>query len=228
MAHRILLVEDTPELLDDMLTILKNDGFDVVTAEDGESALKVFAESNPDLVLLDVNLPQVRGIDVLKGIRETSQVPVFMWTAAVSSEDLLLSYEYIADDYIPKTIRPDHLLDKIKGRLARIDAAKAETDRIEIGPLVLDIVGHQVRRGNDAISLTPIEFELLKVLAQEPAKCFTRADLLGKVWGYRYKDDARLVNVHVQRLRSKIEDDPDNPKIVLTIRGVGYKAGTSW
>jgi two-component system response regulator MtrA len=148
-----------------------------------------------------------------------------MLTAKTESEDVVRGLEAGADDYVVKPFDPTVLLARIRARLRPLSSASAET--VQIGPLTLDIVGHEVRRGNEKLLLTPLEFNLLLTLAVKPKQVFTREMLLETVWGYHYKADTRLVNVHVQRLRSKIEDDPDNPKIVTTVRGIGYKAGQS-
>jgi two-component system response regulator MtrA len=146
-----------------------------------------------------------------------------MLTAKTESDDVVRGLEAGADDYVVKPFDPVVLLARIRARLRPI--AGASEDKIQIGPLTLDIVGHEVRRGGEKVLLTPLEFNLLLTLAVKPKQVFTREMLLETVWGYHYKADTRLVNVHVQRLRSKIEDDPDNPKIVTTVRGIGYKAG---
>ena len=146
-----------------------------------------------------------------------------MLTAKTESEDVVRGLEAGADDYVVKPFDPTVLLARIRARLRPL--AKTDGDTVQIGPLTLDIVGHEVRRGSEKLLLTPLEFNLLLTLAVKPKQVFTREMLLETVWGYAYKADTRLVNVHVQRLRSKIEEDPDNPKIVTTVRGIGYKAG---
>ena len=169
-------------------------------------------------------LPGKTGIEVCREIRAVSGTPIIMLTAKTESDDVVLGLEAGADDYVVKPFDPGVLTARIRARLRPLAGASAE-GTVKIGPLTLDIEGHEVRRGSEKISLTPLEFSLLLALAQKPNLVFSRAMLLEKVWGYRHNDDTRLVNVHVQRLRSKIEDDPDNPKIVTTVRGVGYKAG---
>jgi two-component system response regulator MtrA len=225
MAYKILLAEDEPDIFELVGDELRGRGHDVVIAEDGHVAMQRFVESKPDLVLLDINLPGKDGFQILKEIRQISGVPIFMLSANLETESVLQAYEYVADDYITKPFNTEILMAKITGRLKKIAAPEGPEETLQIGPLVLDIVGHEVRRGDERIQLTPLEFNLLLTLAQKPKQVFTREMLLETVWGYHYKADTRLVNVHVQRLRSKIEDDPDNPKIVTTVRGVGYKAG---
>jgi two-component system response regulator MtrA len=173
-------------------------------------------------VLLDVMLPGIDGIEVCRRIRADSGTPIIMLTAKSDTADVVAGLENGADDYVVKPFNPKELVARIKTRL-RPTASDATV--LHAGDLVVDVPGHEVRRGDTAIALTPLEFDLLRALAEKPNQVFTREMLLEQVWGYHYKADTRLVNVHVQRLRAKIEHDPDNPRIVTTVRGVGYRAG---
>jgi two-component system, OmpR family, response regulator MtrA len=177
------------------------------------------------VVLLDLMLPGRDGIDVCKEIRAESGVPIVMLTAKTDTVDVVLGLESGADDYVMKPFKPKELVARVRARLRRVEEPKPET--LEIGDLTIDVAGHAVRRANTTIPLTPLEFDLLACLARRPWQVFSREELLEKVWGYRHAADTRLVNVHVQRLRSKIEKDPERPEIVVTVRGVGYKAGPS-
>jgi two-component system response regulator MtrA len=170
-------------------------------------------------------LPGMSGIDVCRAIRIESGVPIVMLTAKSDTVDVVLGLESGADDYMIKPPKTQELVARLRARLRRIDPEPAE--RLTIGDLTIDVPGHQVSRDGEPISLTPLEFDLLVALARKPRQVFTREVLLEQVWGYRHAADTRLVNVHVQRLRSKIERDPEHPEVVLTVRGVGYKAGTS-
>jgi two-component system response regulator MtrA len=191
---------------------------------DGTTALLAFKDYNPDLILLDVQLPPTSGLVVCKEIRQISDVPIIMITAKTDDDDIVAGLSAGADDYIPKPLPSFKVLQaKIEAQFR--EPLKTEAEHLTIGPLVIDVLGHEVRRDGVRVPLTPLEFNLLQTLAEAPKQVFKREDLLKKVWGYHYDADTRLVNVHVQRLRSKIEDDPDNPKIVVTERGVGYKAG---
>ena len=223
MSHKILVVDDDNALREMVGIVLESEGFDVCFHAAGSGALDAFKTESPDLVLLDVMLPGQDGIEVCEEIRAVSGTPIIMLTAKTESDDVVRGLEAGADDYVVKPFDPVVLLARIRARLRPI--AGAAEDTIQIGPLTLDIVGHEVRRGAEKVLLTPLEFNLLLTLAVKPKQVFTREMLLETVWGYHYKADTRLVNVHVQRLRSKIEDDPDNPKIVTTVRGIGYKAG---
>jgi two-component system response regulator MtrA len=177
----------------------------------------------PDLVLLDLMLPGIDGIQVCSAIRSESGVPIIMLTAKGETADVVQGLESGADDYIVKPFNPKELVARVRTRLRPVLPETTET--VAIGDLVIDVQGHEVRRGGERIALTPLEFQLLLALAVKPQQVFTREMLLEQVWGYHYKADTRLVNVHVQRLRAKVEHDPDNPRIVTTVRGVGYRAG---
>lgn len=223
MSPKILVVDDDNALREMVGIVLSAAGFEPEYCPDGGSALETFRSVSPDLVLLDVMLPGKDGIEVCREIRAISGTPIIMLTAKSDTNDVVLGLEAGADDYIVKPFEPSELAARIKARLRPL--ASLPEGKVSIGPLVLDVSGHEVLRDGKPISLTPLEFNLLLTLAQKPKQVFTREMLLEIVWGYHYKADTRLVNVHVQRLRSKIEDDPDNPKIVTTVRGIGYKAG---
>ncbi|MGI8524256.1 MAG: MtrAB system response regulator MtrA [Nocardioides sp.] len=221
---RILVVDDDPSLSEMLSIVLDQEGFESRMVARGDQALTAFREYRPDVVLLDLMLPGLGGIDVCKEIRGESGVPIVMLTAKGDTIDVVVGLESGADDYIVKPFKHKELVARIRARVRRNDAGPAEN--LSIGPLTIDVTGHQVTRGGGPINLTPLEFDLLVCLARRPWQVFTREVLLEQVWGYRHAADTRLVNVHVQRLRSKIETDPESPEIVLTVRGVGYKAGS--
>lgn len=222
MTPKILVVDDDNALREMVGIVLTAAGFTPTYCPDGNQALAIFEAEKPDLVLLDVMLPGKSGIEVCKELRVVSGTPIIMLTAKSETNDVVLGLEAGADDYMVKPFEPSELTARINARLRPITSSEA---RVSIGPLVLDVEGHQVLRNGELISLTPLEFNLLLTLAQKPKQVFTRELLLEQVWGYQYKADTRLVNVHVQRLRSKIEQDPDNPTIIKTVRGIGYRAG---
>lgn len=223
MNARILVVDDDTALAEMIGIVLRTEGFDPSFCADGSGALDAFHESKPDLVLLDLMLPGIDGIEVCNRIRGESGVPIIMLTAKTDTADVVKGLESGADDYMVKPFNPKELVARIRTRLR--PAPPQSQDSLQIGDLSLDVAGHEVRRGDKRINLTPLEFDLLLTLASKPQQVFTREMLLEQVWGYHYKADTRLVNVHVQRLRAKVEDDPDNPRIVMTVRGVGYRAG---
>ncbi len=220
---RVLVVDDDAALAEMLGIVLRGEGFEPVFCGDGLAALDIFRASKPDVVLLDLMLPGRDGIDICRAIRAESGTPIVMLTAKSDTVDVVVGLESGADDYIVKPFKPKELVARIRARMRRTD--DVSTSSLAIGDLDIDVIGHTVRRGEQALSLTPLEFDLLVCLARKPGQVFTRETLLQDVWGYRHSADTRLVNVHVQRLRAKIEHDPENPDIVLTVRGIGYKAG---
>ena len=219
---RVLVVDDDQALSEMLGIVLRAEGYDALFCDDGSKAQGIFKETKPDLVLLDLMLPGIDGIEVCKRIRSESGVPIVMLTARGDTLDIVKGLESGADDYIVKPFKPKELVARIKARLRKEDV-KAET--LALADLTIDVIGHSVKRDGKEISLTPLEFDLLLALARKPWQVYTREQLLTDVWHYRNPADTRLVNVHVQRLRSKVEHDPENPQIVITVRGVGYKAG---
>jgi two-component system response regulator MtrA len=225
MKGRVLVVDDDTALSEMIGIVLRSEGFEPVFCADGDEALDTFRASQPDLVLLDLMLPGKDGTEVCRLIRAESGVPIVMLTAKADTVDVVLGLESGADDYIAKPFKPKELIARVRARLRRSDEPAPE--HLRIGDLSIDVTGHRVTRDGAVISLTPLEFDLLVALARKPWQVFTREVLLEQVWGYRHAADTRLVNVHVQRLRSKIEADPERPEIVVTVRGVGYKAGAT-
>ena len=225
MTARILVVDDDPGIGEVVQLFLRAEGYDTRVATSGLEALTAFEEYTPHLVLLDLNLPGLDGISVCRTIRETSGTPIVMLTARTDTHDIVAGLEAGADDYVEKPFNEKVLVARIRACMRR--PVPVTSDTLSVGDIEIDLRAHGVTRDGEPISLTPLEFELLHTLAASPSEVFTREALLEKVWGYQYKADTRLVNVHVQRLRSKIERDVDDPKIVVTVRGVGYRAGES-
>ncbi len=224
MGQRILVVDDDQAIAEILGIVLRTEGFEPSFCADGALAMDAFHKSQPDLVLLDLMLPGRDGVDICRSIRDESGVPIIMLTARSDSQDVVTGLESGADDYIVKPIKNKELIARIRARLRKLEIPT--TQEIEIGDLVIDVTGHSVSRGAVQIPLTVLEFKLLLTLAKRPWQVFTREVLLQEVWEYQHSADTRLVNVHVQRLRSKIEIDPERPEIVLTVRGIGYKAGS--
>jgi two-component system, OmpR family, response regulator MtrA len=217
------VVDDDLALAEMLGIVLRGEGFEPVFCSDGSEALRVFRDSRPDIVLLDLMLPGRDGVEVCRLIRAESGTPIVMLTAKSDTVDVVVGLESGADDYIVKPFKPKELVARIRARMRRNDDVAIQ--ELEISDVTIDVTGHTVRRGDEVLSLTPLEFDLLVCLARKPGQVFSREALLEEVWGYRHSADTRLVNVHVQRLRAKIEHDPERPDIVLTVRGVGYKAG---
>ena len=223
MLARILIVDDDPSIGEVLEMFLHGEGYDTRVATSGPQALDFFDDYQPHLVLLDLNLPGVDGISVCRSIREHAGTPIIMLTARTDPQDIIHGLEAGADDYVEKPFNEQILSARIKACMRR--PLSTSSSSLSVGDIVIDLRGHAVSRDGVPISLTPLEFELLHTLASRPTEVFSREALLEQVWGYQYKADTRLVNVHVQRLRSKVELDVDDPKIVLTVRGVGYRAG---
>jgi two-component system response regulator MtrA len=223
MKGKVLVVDDDEALAEMIGIVLRNDGLDPVFCNNGAEADDAFREHKPDVILLDLMLPGLDGIEVCRRIRQESDVPIVMLTAKSDTSDVVRGLESGADDYVPKPFKPAELVARVRARLRPAETRTVEM--LTVGDVKIDVAGHTVTRAGQRISLTPLEFDLLVALARKPWQVFTRENLLEQVWGYRTGADTRLVNVHVQRLRSKIETDPEEPEIVLTVRGVGYKAG---
>ena len=224
MSSRILVVDDDVALAEMIGIVLQNEGFEVIFCADGSAALPQFQEHNPDLVLLDVMLPGMDGFDVCRAIRRVSDAPIVMLTARSDTSDVVTGLEAGADDYVPKPFKPKELVARVRARLRGREDTQAD-EGLALQDLSIDVAGHIVKREGRVIALTPREFDLLVTLARSPWTVFSREELLEQVWGYRHAADTRLVNVHVQRLRSKIERDPERPELIVTVRGVGYRAG---
>jgi two-component system response regulator MtrA len=219
----VMVVDDDQDLAEMLSIVLTGAGMEVDLVNRGDQVMGLFNSHTPDLVLLDVMLPGIDGIEVCKIIRESSMVPIVMLTAKGDTQDVVLGLEAGADDYMVKPFKPQELVARINTRLRR----STKVGSLSIFDLVIDQLEHKVLKDGKEIALTRLEFDLLATLAKEPGRVFTREALLSEVWGYQHAADTRLVNVHVQRLRSKIESDADNPEYVLTVRGVGYKAGAA-
>ncbi len=231
MRGKVLVVDDDPALAEMLGIVLRGEGLEPAFVADGSAALEAFRRDRPDVVLLDVMLPGLDGIEVCRQIRAESGVPIVMLTARSDTVDVVLGLESGADDYVVKPFKPKELVARVRARLRVRD--DADPEQLSIGPdddaVVIDVQGHRVSRTTagevEQLSLTPLEFDLLVALARKPRTVFTREVLLEQVWHYRHAADTRLVNVHVQRLRAKVERDPEHPQVVVTVRGVGYKAG---
>lgn len=224
---KLILVVDDEKPISDIITFnLKNEGFEVITAYDGEEALEKFAEHNPDLVLLDLMLPKIEGLEVCREIRKTSSVPIIMLTAKDSEIDKVLGLELGADDYVTKPFSNRELVARVKANLRRNvtkdESQEENSNDIVIGDLVVHQEAYIVSKRKEEIELTHREFELLHYLSKHIGQVMTREHLLETVWGYDYFGDVRTVDVTIRRLREKIEDTPSHPTYIITRRGVGY------
>ena len=232
MARTILVVDDEPTLRETLAEALEQDGLEVVTAADGKEALEQFRATDPDLMLLDLMLPQVSGIEVCRIVRRESSLPIIMLTAKDGEIDKVVGLELGADDYVTKPFSLRELMARIRAQLRRLDAAPASSaDPAEAGPgpapvqldaVTIDLAGHRLVRDGVDLPVKPKAFELLAFLLRHPGQVFSRDQLLEKVWGYDYAGETRTVDVHVHWLRSAIEADPSQPQYLQTVRGVGY------
>jgi two-component system response regulator MtrA len=223
MKACVLVVDDDPALAEMLGIVLRREGIEPVFVASGADAVPTFRATRPDLVLLDIMLPGRDGLDVCRELRSHSNVPIVMLTARSDTIDVVRGLEAGADDYVVKPFKPAELVARVRARLRRHEPRVAES--LQVLDVDIDVAAHTVRRGGQPVNLTPLEFDLLVELARRPGQVFTREQLLETVWGYRHQGDTRLVNVHVQRLRAKIEHDVEHPEIVVTVRGVGYRIG---
>ena len=226
-SNSILVVEDDKNLLDTLKYNLKHEGYDVFTAADGAAAVETARRERPDLVILDVMLPVLNGMEVCRILRKESTVPILMLTAKAEETDKIVGLETGADDYMTKPFAVRELMARVKAMLRRSHMAKnqppGEGIVLQVGDLRIDTARHQMEKGNKKLEFTPKEFDLLVFLAINKGFVFSREQLLERVWGYDFAGDTRTVDVHVRWLREKIEDDPNEPKLLITVRGVGYK-----
>ena len=223
---QILVVDDEPVFRDTLAFNLRRDGFDVTTAADGLSAVEAFQKTEPDLILLDLMLPGISGIEVCKRVREVSSVPIIMVTAKDDEIDKVVGLEVGADDYLTKPYSYRELLARIRAllRRAKADVPAPETSEVlRAGRILMDTEVHEVRVDGKKVKMPLREFELLELFLQNPDRVLTRNQILDRIWGLNYIGDTKTLDVHVKRIRSKIEEDPSNPTALVTVRGLGYK-----
>ncbi len=223
MPQTILVVDDEPQLVRVLRGYLEQAGFRVVTAGDGPGALAQYKHERPDLVLLDLNLPGIDGLDVARRLRMLGEVPIIMVTARVEETDRLVGLELGADDYVLKPFSPREVVARVRAVLRRAEAAPSQPQVIRAADLVIDLTRHSVLRAGEPLELTPTEFNLLGALAREPGRAFTRLQLLQAAQGDAYEGYERTVDAHIKNLRAKLERDPRHPEYVLTVFGVGYR-----
>jgi two-component system alkaline phosphatase synthesis response regulator PhoP len=223
MGKKILVVDDEKKLVTILKGYLEQAGFSVAVAYDGQQALTVFRNDKPTLVLLDLNLPSIDGLDVCRTMRRESNVPVIMITARVEEADRLVGLELGADDYIVKPFSPREVVARVRAVLRRTEGQPARAETLTAGNLCVDLGRHTARVHDRTIDLTPTEFDLLAVMMQDPGRAFTRLKLLDAVQGQAFEGYERTVDAHIKNLRQKIEDDPKSPRYLLTVFGVGYK-----
>lgn len=223
MNELILVVDDEPKIVKLARDYLERGGFRVISAAGGADALAITRQERPDLVVLDLNLPGMDGLDVCRALRRDTDVPVIMLTARVEETDRLIGLELGADDYITKPFSPRELVARVRAVLRRTQGGIRQPGLIRAAGLEIDLSGHNVRRGGEPVSLSRSEFNLLATLAQNPGQTFTRAQLLDRLHGVAYEGYDRSIDAHIKNLRRKLEPDPAEPRYVLTVYGIGYK-----
>jgi two-component system alkaline phosphatase synthesis response regulator PhoP len=223
MSQKILVVDDELDIVKVVRAYLEQSGFRVITASDGEQALAIFRHEQPDLIVLDLNLPKLNGLDVCRAIRRDSNAPIIMLTARVDETDRLIGLEIGADDYIVKPFSPREVVARVRTVLRRSTPAPAQPSLIIVGALSIDPLKHEVQLHNRSIDLTPSEFNILLAMASQPGRAFSRMELLDAAQGESYEGYERSIDVHIKNLRQKLGDEPRDPTYILTVYGVGYK-----
>ncbi len=222
-AGKILVVDDEKKIVDIVRAYLEREGYQVMVAYEGKSALELARRQPPDLIILDLMLPEISGWDICRILRKESEVPIIMLTARDETTDKIVGLELGADDYVTKPFDPKELVSRVKAVLRRAEGKMVPKGRLNVADLSIDVEKRLVRRSDEAIELTPIEFELLRVLAENPGRVYSRMQLLDRVQGDAYEGYDRTIDSHIKNLRKKVEPDPDNPRYIITVYGVGYK-----
>lgn len=222
-GKRILVVDDEKKIVDIVKAYLEREGYQVIAAYDGEAALDLAHRQPLDLIVLDLMLPEISGWDVCRTLRKDSDVPIIMLTARDETTDKIVGLELGADDYVTKPFDPKELVTRVRTVLRRSERRVASKPILNVADLSIDVEKRLVRRGTEDIVLTPVEFELLRVLAENPGRVYSRMQLLDRAQGDAYEGYDRTIDSHIKNLRKKIEPDPDHPRYIITIYGVGYK-----
>jgi DNA-binding response OmpR family regulator len=220
---KILVVDDEKKIVEIIQAYLEREGYQVLSALEGKNAIALAQNQHPDLIVLDLMLPEISGWDVCRMIRKESDVPIIMLTARDEVTDKIIGLEMGADDYVTKPFDPKELVSRVKAILRRTESKTSQKNIIQIADLFIDIDKRQVKRGETGIELTPNEFDILRVMAENPGRVFSRMQLLDKVQGDAYEGYERTIDSHIKNLRKKIETDPEHPRYVITVHGVGYK-----
>jgi two-component system alkaline phosphatase synthesis response regulator PhoP len=223
VSKKVLLVDDEPQIVRVLRGYLESAGFQVVVAYDGMEGLAAFRHEAPDLIILDLMLPEMDGLDVARAVRRESQVPIIMLTARVEEADRLIGLELGADDYVAKPFSPREVVARVRAVLRRVAGPETSSQALSVGGVTLDLEKRQVSVGGRPVDLTPTEFDLLAALMESPGRVFSRMQLLDRVQGYAYEGYERTIDAHVKNLRQKIEEDARHPRYVLTVYGLGYK-----
>ena len=221
--NTILVVDDEKEIVEVLAAYLEREDYEVLKAYDGRAALDIARRDEPDLILLDLMLPEVNGFEVCKLLRVTSSVPIIMLTARDEETDKILCLEVGADDYITKPFSPREVLARVRAVLRRAVGEVASAEKLRLGEITVDLAKHEVTKAGEAVALTPTEFKLLEAMARNPGRVFTRLQLIDYIQGYSFEGYERTIDAHVKNLRQKIEDNPKTPRYIVTVFGVGYR-----
>jgi DNA-binding response OmpR family regulator len=222
-AKKILVVDDEKKIVDIVKAYLEKEGYHVIVAYDGNSALEMARNHEPDLIVLDLMLPEVSGWDICRALRKKSDVPIIMLTARDEIADKIVGLELGADDYVTKPFNAGELVSRVRAVLRRVESSAVTKTMLNVADLTIDVEKRQVHRGGEAIELTPMEFDLLRVMAENPGRVYSRMQLLDSAQGEAYEGYERTIDSHIKNLRRKIEPDPAVPKYITTVYGVGYK-----
>ena len=223
---KILVVDDEPKIVDVVKSYLEKNGYSVATAYGGRDAYEKFERENPSLMILDWMLPDISGEEICRTIRQKSRVPIIMLTARVEEENILEGFHFGADDYVTKPFSPRQLVARVEAVLRRVGDEAVSTFTFNGGELTIDLVGFEVKKDGNPVSLTPNEFKIISVLAQHPKKVFTRDELIATAIGNDFEGFDRIIDSHIKNIRQKIETDTKNPRYILTVHGMGYKLGS--
>jgi DNA-binding response OmpR family regulator len=221
--NTILVVDDEKEIVEVLAAYLEREDYEVLKAYDGQAALDIARRNEPDLILLDLMLPEVNGFEVCKLLRVTSSVPIIMLTARDEETDKILCLEVGADDYITKPFSPREVLARVRAVLRRAVGEVANAEKLRLGEIAIDLVKHEVTKSGESIALTPTEFKLLEAMVRNPGRVFTRLQLIDYIQGYSFEGYERTIDAHVKNLRQKIEANPKTPQYIVTVFGVGYR-----
>ena len=223
LVKTVLVVDDEPQIVQLVRDYLEHGGFKVLTAADGSGALRLASTQRPDLIILDLGLPGVDGLDVTRSLRRNGEVPIIMLTARTDESDKLVGLELGADDYVSKPFSPKELVARVRSVLRRSEAAQAPAEVLRVGEVELDVPSMRLAIEGRAVELTQTEFQLLATMVRQPGRVFSRAQLLNAVHGVAFESYERAIDAHIKNLRRKIEPDPHNPRYLLTVFGVGYR-----
>jgi DNA-binding response OmpR family regulator len=226
MPKKIFVVDDEPQIAKVLSVYLEKAGYVVITETDGKNVMAIFQREKPDFMILDLNLPNVDGLEICKAVRHDSNIPILMLTARVEETDRLIGLELGADDYVIKPFSPREVVARVRTIFKRTNAGAEKSDVVQVGELVIDIEKHTINLGNKPVELTPTEFQILLTLAKQPRRVFSRLQIMEQAQGDAFEGYERTIDAHIKNIRIKLEPDPKNPTYIQTVFGIGYKFDT--